>query len=213
MSSCCASRSLLASFFFLFRFSFDTNAYSPGMASSAAANYVEGPRHGAISSDNVGAVISIITLLFMVTMILAVLLRILVRFTTSLVPGADDVVVLLALFTALGEVIAISLSVNHGLGMRSTLLSSAELTSVQKGVYAACLLYILTIALGKTSTLLLLHRLTVSAPHKLTVRITAAAIFAWTSAALFGAAFQCHLPDPWNVQSDRCYDIVSRSLR
>jgi hypothetical protein len=180
------------------------------MASSAA--YVEGPRHAVITTKDFGPVISIISWLFMVTMILAVVLRILVRFTTSLVPGADDAVVLLALLAALGEVIAISVSVNHGLGTQTTLLSSDQLMSVQKGVYAACLLYILTISLGKASTLLLLHRLTVSAPHKLAVRITAAAIVAWTFSALFGAAFQCHLPNPWVVDGDRCFDIVGRKF-
>lgn len=179
----------------------------------SAANYVEGPRHGAITSEDVGPIISIITLLFMVTMILAVLLRILVRFTTSLVPGADDAVILLALTTALGEVIAILLSVNHGLGIRTGLLSAAQLASVQKGVYAACLLYILTLTLGKASTLLLLHRLTISPPHKLTVAITAGAILVWTFVALFGAAFQCHLPRPWNVQSGHCFDVVSRASK
>lgn len=180
---------------------------------SSATDYVEGPRHGIITDDNVGPIISIITLLFMVTMVLAVILRILVRFTTSLVPGADDGVILLALLTALGEVIAIAVSVNNGLGRRESLLSADQLSSVQKGVYAASLLYILTIALGKISTLLLLHRLTVSARHRLVVWVTAGAIVAWTPAALFGAAFQCHLPDPWVRQGSRCFDIVSRIMR
>lgn len=177
------------------------------MASSAA--YVEGPRHAVITNENVGPVISILTLLFMVAMVLAVILRILVRFTTSLVPGTDDAVILLALLTALGEVIAISLSVNRGLGLKSTLISPPQLVSIQKGVYAASLLYVLTIALGKASTLLLLHRLTVSTPHRLAVQITAAVIVAWTLAALFGAAFQCHLPEAWVIGDRRCFDIVS----
>lgn len=178
----------------------------------SANDYVEGPRHGIITDDNVGPIISIITMLSMVIMILAVVLRLLVRFTTSLIPGADDAVILLALLTALGEVVGISVSVNNGLGMRTALLSSTELKSVQKGVYAATLLYILAIALGKASTVLLLHRLAVMARHRLTLWITAGFITSWMIAAMFGAAFQCDLPEPWLVEEARCFDIVSMIL-
>lgn len=184
------------------------------MASSPPSlqGYVEGPRHAVVTSDDVGPIISIITLLFMVIMVLAVILRLLVRFWTSLVPGADDAVILIALVMALGEVIAILLTVNRGMGTRPTLLSPAQITGIERGVYAADLLYVLTIALGKGSTLLLLHRLTVLTPHKIAVRTIAAITVAWTFAAVFGAAFQCHLPSPWVVEGNRCFDIVGELL-
>lgn len=174
----------------------------------SASGYVEGPRHAVITSDDVGPVITIITLIFMVIMILAVMLRLLVRFTASHVPGLDDAVVSIALLVAIGEVIAISVTVNHGLGTSALLLSEGQLNDVARGAYAANLLYLLTLALGKASTLLLLNRLTVLRRHKAVVRGIAIFMLMWTIVALFGSAFQCRLPDPWRAEAGRCIDIV-----
>ena len=54
----------------------------------------EGHRHATITADDRGAVLQIVAWFLMVVMILTVSLRLLIRFTTTLVPGLDDAVAL-----------------------------------------------------------------------------------------------------------------------
>jgi hypothetical protein len=51
-----------------------------------------GPRHATITDANHGPILSIATWFLMVAMILAVTLRLVIRFTTAHVPGRDDAI-------------------------------------------------------------------------------------------------------------------------
>lgn len=70
---------------------------SASASASAAASIVpEGPRHAVITADSQGAVLQIAAWFLMVVMILSVLLRLFIRFTTAHLPGTDDAVLCLA---------------------------------------------------------------------------------------------------------------------
>ncbi|KAK5170646.1 uncharacterized protein LTR77_005235 [Saxophila tyrrhenica] len=189
--------------------------------------YIEGIRYATISPDDHGAVLQIIAWLMMVVMILATTLRLMIRFTTNHIPGFDDAFVSLATLSGIGEVIAISIAVNQGLGRRSELLDEKNVQSIEKvsrngqmtgqnlsaelmqNIYTSTILYILTVALAKASTLLLISRLATAKLHLRTVQALSAIVIAWTLAASFGSAFACQMPRPWNFQSGRCFDIAT----
>lgn len=57
----------------------------------------EGPRHAIVTPDDHGAVLQIVTWFLMVVMILSISLRLMIRFTTTHVPGIDDAVVFVAM--------------------------------------------------------------------------------------------------------------------
>jgi hypothetical protein len=70
------------------------------MASSQPTSFPEWPRHGLVTPDKNGDILLVISWFFMVVMILATCLRLLIRSTTTHVPGLDDAVVSLATVSA-----------------------------------------------------------------------------------------------------------------
>ncbi len=127
--------------------------------------------------------------------------------------------------SGVGEVVAISIAANEGLGKRQDLLDAEHIHEVEKvrymrrlfasatnykrqNVYASTLLYILTIALAKASTLLLISRLATAKLHLRTVQALSGVVISWTIAAIFGSAFQCEMPRPWHFLSTSCFNIV-----
>lgn len=70
--------------------------------------------------------------------------------------------------------------------------------------YAYQILFIITICLSKISLLLFIIRLTPSAVITKGGRILMGAIILWGIATVFALAFQCSLPQPWNVTSGAC---------
>ena len=67
------------------------------MSSAGPQSYPEGPRHGVVTSDDHGAVLNVVAWFLMVVMILSTFLRLLIRFTTTHVPGLDDIVLAVAM--------------------------------------------------------------------------------------------------------------------
>ncbi|OCK74153.1 hypothetical protein K432DRAFT_410102 [Lepidopterella palustris CBS 459.81] len=173
------------------------------------ASTPEGPRHATITPDDHGALLAMTTWFLMVTMILATSTRIIVRYTTQHVPGFDDILVLVATAFGIGSAIAISLAVNKGLGRRISSLGQTEIDTLQKEVYAATILYVLTVAVSKLSIMIFFTRLAVAQTHKTIVLILTAVIGSWSIAAVFGVAFQCPTPTPWNVFSGQCVSLLS----
>ncbi|KYG42592.1 hypothetical protein M433DRAFT_55115, partial [Acidomyces richmondensis BFW] len=157
-----------------------------------------------VTFDNQGAILQIAAWFLMVVMILATFLRLTIRFTTRQVPGLDDTILIVAMV-----IIAVSIGVNTGLGKRFSLLSGAQINSVEKDVYVSTLLYLLTIASAKASTLLLIGRLANDIRHVRTVHILSATVLLWTIASLFGVAFACQLPRPWAYTGEKCFDTTA----
>jgi len=81
--------------------------------------------------------------------------------------------------------------------------------------YAYQILFVITICLSKISLLLFTIRLT---PNTTTIRvgkILMGVILLWGVATVFALAFQCSLPQPWNVTSGVCHNqgvLVSVSI-
>ncbi|KYG42582.1 hypothetical protein M433DRAFT_26790 [Acidomyces richmondensis BFW] len=168
-----------------------------------ASFYDEGTRHAVVTANNCGAVLEIVAWFLMVVMILATALKLVIRLIARQ-PGVDDVLVTIAMLFGVGEVVAISLAANDGLGRRAELLDSAQIKNVQKRLYASSILYVVTLAFAKASIVILMSRLFVEKRHVTVNRILSAALLVWSLAAIFGAAFQCGLPHPWRYFAQTC---------
>lgn len=121
------------------------------MSMMAPSFYNEGFRHAEITLDNQGAILQIAAWFLMVVMILATILRLTIRFATRQVPGLDDTFLTIAMVSCpklsirdtcakeygkqlfgIGQVIAVSIGVNTGLGKRLSLLNGAQKNNVEK---------------------------------------------------------------------------------
>lgn len=87
--------------------------------------------------------------------------------------------------------------VDRGLGSPLNTLSSSTYASYQAAGYASQLIYIVTIALAKASTLTLLVAITPQKTHRMPMFCVSGLVAAWAFASLWAAAFQCSLPKPY----------------
>ena len=72
------------------------------------------------------------------------------------------------------------------------------------------MLYLGTLYFSKISSLAYIIQLTPDARHRRWGKGLSLAVSIWFIIALFGIAFECRLPSPWAIVTERCMDIVSR---
>lgn len=97
-------------------------------------------------------------------------------------------------------------SVVSGLGRRQEHLFEDQLESYSKYNYAYQILFILTVMLSKNSLLAFTAKLI---PNSITAKgawILAGISTTWGVATIFGLAFQCKLPTPWDNISGVCHN-------
>ena len=71
------------------------------------------------------------------------------------------------------------------------------------------MLYLATLYLSKLSSLAYIIQLTPDARHRQWGKGLSLVLSVWFFIALFGVAFECRLPNPWAIVTERCMDIVS----
>jgi hypothetical protein len=78
-----------------------------------------------------------------------------------------------------------------------------------KGYYASELLYISAMCFAKLSILVLFYNVVALMPHRFVVLGFGIFIFTWSVASAIATAFQCSMPQPWEMLTLRCFDTVS----
>lgn len=115
---------------------------------------VKGNRNAVVTADNHGPLVAIATWFLMVSLIMAVLIRVAIRLGITRAPGREDATIVGAMvmpttssetirtrilltrvcmqLLGVGQSIAVSMAVSHGLGERGRNLSSVQLANVGK---------------------------------------------------------------------------------
>jgi hypothetical protein len=119
------------------------------------------------------------------------------------------VYIVIAAVFAIGNTIAISLAVNSGLGKRAHAITTDNISKIQREVYAATILYVLTVGLSKFSMCAFLMRLAATKLHKLAIVVLGVVVICWTIAITTSVVFECALPHPWEVFSGKCIDPMA----
>ncbi|KAJ9611637.1 hypothetical protein H2200_004821 [Cladophialophora chaetospira] len=115
-----------------------------------------GNRFAEITPDDHAGTIWIASILCLIYSVLTLALRTHIRLRTY---GLDDYIALAATVLQVGEVIAVLLALHHGLGKTQLLLRESELTKASRATFAGQILFILSAAAAKASTLCLMMRL------------------------------------------------------
>jgi len=166
-------------------------------------------RQPVVTPDDHGPLVAVATWFLMVALVLSVMIRVAIRFFITRALGKEDATCVIAALLGVGQSIAVSMAVQHGVGKRERLLSTTQLDDVQRADYAADLLYILVLALAKISVLQLLRRLAVIKLHQRIANGTMVVVMAWTIPSWFALAFRCGIPNPWDSKSGHCMDIFA----
>jgi hypothetical protein len=94
---------------------------------------------------------------------------------------------------------------SNGLGVLET-VTVDRANFIMKGYYASELLYISAMCFAKLSILVLFYNVVALMPHRFVVLGFGIFIFAWSAASAIATAFQCSMPQPWEMLTLRCFD-------
>jgi hypothetical protein len=97
---------------------------------------------------------------------------------------------------------------SNGLGVLET-VTVDRANFIMKGYYASELLYISAMCFAKLSILVLFYNVVALMPHRFVVLGFGVFIFTWSAASAIATAFQCSMPQPWEMLTLRCFDTVS----
>ncbi|KAL1801315.1 hypothetical protein ACET3X_001657 [Alternaria dauci] len=116
----------------------------------------------------------------------------------------DDLFIFLAFSFGIGLSATTVISSFEGLGTAGPLtLDQTDL--LMRGYYASEIFYIAAIGFAKLSILVLFYNIVIL--QRIIRRIVMAfgiLVSAWTIASVTATAFQCELPQPWDITSPRC---------
>jgi hypothetical protein len=76
-------------------------------------------------------------------------------------------------------------------------------------MYAATIMYVLTVGVSKFGITTFLSRLACTTLHKAINVALSVTIVCWTCAITAGVVFECDLPRPWEAFGGKCIPFVS----
>ncbi|KAJ6437098.1 restless-like transposase [Purpureocillium lavendulum] len=155
----------------------------------------------AVTPQDHGAFIVVAAIVGVIWTALVYGIRLYIRLNINGPFGLDDAAASFATVMGILQSAVTLVAVRNGLGKSQDLLSADELDAALKFNYAAGLLYIVAICGSKCAMFLLISRLTRQSQHMSLVISHGATCFTavWALTSLFIMAFQCSLPDPWNI--------------
>ncbi|KAH8755894.1 hypothetical protein F5882DRAFT_367530 [Hyaloscypha sp. PMI_1271] len=143
--------------------------------------------------------------------LLTFVIRIYIRFNFSGPWLGDDTVFAFATVVALAQSSVVCVSVHHGWGRVIEGIDPFNLVSAEKLVYAADILYIVTLALSKHSLDLLFIRLSPFKKHLQAAKCIRYFVLVWTIASLGAISLRCNVRNPWtDITSDQCPSMLVR---
>ncbi|KAF1995267.1 hypothetical protein P154DRAFT_445865 [Amniculicola lignicola CBS 123094] len=150
------------------------------------------------STQDLGPFLDVITWILLITSALAVLTRLVTKRALGRRIDLDDAFVVAALVASIGSGISVSIQTVNGLGRDIDQLTHNQIVAYEKSEYANKLLYIATLAFAKLSIIILLMILTASDLHRRVGMSLTAVVATWGVVAVFTAAFQCGIEEPWH---------------
>ncbi|KAI9712158.1 MAG: hypothetical protein M1812_006996 [Candelaria pacifica] len=162
------------------------------------------PPHGIITENDRGPYVVLTVYILMVTMLLTVITRMIMRFLVIRMLKTDDFLLTAATILAVIQSILVVRAEDRGLGKHRLDLSDADFGTYSKYNYASQLLFIFVLFCSKVSLIILTTSITPSKGLSVASQVLMGVIAAWALASFFALAFQCHLPSPWDFTPGRC---------
>ncbi|CAD6571497.1 MAG: hypothetical protein ASARMPREDX12_008311 [Alectoria sarmentosa] len=179
--------------------------------------------HPFATPNDYGPLTNVLNWILVVISALAVLSRVAIKVNVSYY-GGDDTLILIALAFSVALCITSTFQTANGLGQHEATLSAKQLQAYQKvfssvllhglkltrkATFATDITYTTTLITSKLSVIWFLHTLTLQRVHNHLRRALGLLVIAWGVSGLFAIAFQCPVPDTWQVLSQRCFHQVS----
>ena len=185
-------------------------------------------RRVVISDDNLGPVVSIVSIFLLILVLLTVLTRLSTRyFLRKQLSLEDGLVFLAAVWSSqygfctytdclaqtfsIGELVTVLGLVGNGLGSPIQTLSTDISNRFQQYFYANDVLYVFNLGLTEISVLLLIHNLTPVRGQHVAILIVLRFTALWTISSVIALLLQCHVPQTWQFINHQCINRGSGS--
>lgn len=93
------------------------------------------------------------------------------------------------------------------------ILSFCILANVLQSIYAADILFIVTLGLTKLSVVAFFLLSTIGKSPRIVGVVLGSFIGSWILVSVIGLAFKCDLPHPWIIINNTCFDRVSLAVQ
>ncbi|OAA54695.1 hypothetical protein ISF_08296 [Cordyceps fumosorosea ARSEF 2679] len=155
---------------------------------------------------NKAPLVRAVTAFLMVFSVLAVITRIATRLLTAGSLKLDDHTVIAATALAVAQALVVILQAANGFGHHNDVLSAGQISYILKCMYAANVLYIVTLAVTKISACMTVMNV---APldRRRGIFSVMAVIAVWGVSAVITVLFQCQVSEPWNFVSGKCVNL------
>ncbi|PWY83382.1 hypothetical protein BO70DRAFT_428692 [Aspergillus heteromorphus CBS 117.55] len=162
---------------------------------------------GRFSGDTRDPAVNVTNWFLLVTAALSVIFRLGTKYGSFRTFTNDDYLIIASLIFCAGQSIAVSMSVANGYGYHIFTLTPDRIDRMMQSQYAASLLYTISLCLSKLSLSCFIRNLTPAAKDEFVALVVQASITVVALIDLFGTAFQCNLPQPWNYYTGKCMDL------
>ncbi|KIX95787.1 uncharacterized protein Z520_08495 [Fonsecaea multimorphosa CBS 102226] len=161
-----------------------------------------------ISATHRGPVVNLVAWTTVTTMCLSVVTVLISKLVVLRRLAWKDAILITAMVFSIGFTIAINQQVSGGLGSEISTLSADQYEKFQKAGYAWNILYTTSLSFGKISTLSLLLALSPNKSYRIPMWATGLLTIAWTVTSIIASAFQCSLPHPYLITTNKCFSQV-----
>ncbi|KAI1609604.1 hypothetical protein EDD36DRAFT_422544 [Exophiala viscosa] len=153
-----------------------------------------------------GSLLAILTIVLVGVSLLVVLVRGIARYRISKLVEAADILLPLALVFALLQSACVRVALSSGLGSHLDSLTADQISLYEKLIYAGNLLFQAVLSLTQVIVVLLIKHVEPQRPVRIGCNCLLGLIAVYSALALSVLAFQCTLPTPWVVATNRCVD-------
>jgi hypothetical protein len=140
---------------------------------------------------------------------LSVLIRLGTKFWIFHRLTSDDYLIIASLAFCIAQCAAISTAVSHGYGYHFATISKQNFDQVMKSQYAAYILYVASLCLSKLSLSTFIRSLTPVHKDHFQAAVLQGLIAVLGVVGVFGTAFQCHMPRPWDYWHGQCFNLAA----
>ena len=106
----------------------------------------------------------------------------------------------------------VTIETSHGLGKHLDTLMADQISVQLKTEYASQFLYIATLYTSQLSLLAFVRDVTPAQHHLRMIYWSTIIVSIWTIVGVFGIAFQCETPEPWDHIDGTCFDRVGSDI-
>ncbi|KAJ5151961.1 hypothetical protein N7492_010256 [Penicillium capsulatum] len=148
--------------------------------------------------------VNVTNLVLLVVFVLSIFVRLGTKYRLFRRFTNDDYFMLVSMVFGVVQSIAVSMAVANGFGKHFHEVSDDEFMRTEKWLYTATLLYIVGICFSKLSIASFIRNLSPSSRDRFLARIAEAVTSVWAVVAFIGTAFQCSVPNTWDLYYGKC---------